>query len=121
MLREQQILRAGQQELTAPASVSVDLLFDVGQQTGDVLYLIEDHRRRVHFQEAARIFRGRRTNIRWFQRNIPVAPAEQMVQEGCFAGLARPGEDHSRELGSGLLQDRLQRAFDIRWAHEQSL
>ena len=99
--------------MTVPAAIGVDLLLDVWKQVGSVLHLIEDHRRAVHFQEAARILQGTRTNVRWFQRNIPAMPTEEALEEGCLAGLPRSGHDYGWKLGGGLLEDRLQRTFNV--------
>jgi hypothetical protein len=58
----------------------VDPLLDVRQQVGCVLNLIEDDRRRVHFQEAPRIGGRRRPNVGRFQRNVTGTLAKNVLE-----------------------------------------
>ena len=97
--------------------VVVDLLLDVGEQVGSVLSFVEDDRRPERFKEGAGIFPGGRSDVRWFQGDVPAGSAEEVAQKRGLPGLTRAGEHHGRKFGGGSRQHRLQRTLDVAVFH----
>jgi len=99
--------------LAGLVAASVDPFFDVRQQLGGELHLVEDHRRRMHLEKAPRVFPGGGADIWRLQRHIPVPFAEKMEEKRRLAGLARTREDQRRELVGGPLQSRFEGSLDV--------
>ena len=93
--------------------VRIDLLLDVRKQTGNVLHLIENRRRRVGFQKTAWIIQRGRLNVRRLQGDIPTAPAEEPLKYRCLPGLARSGQNDGGKLGDGPPEHGFQGTLDV--------
>lgn len=113
LFREGEVLGTCQKVLTGFAAVFVDSFLDIGKQIGNVLYLVENDRRRIRFQKAARVVECDGPDVRRFKGSVSAAVAEEAFEERRLAGLAWSGQNDSRKLGGGFSEDRFQGTFDV--------
>ncbi len=100
-MQEQEVLRAGKDELARPVC-PIDDAMDVREQVGGPLDLVEDHLASELIEEAARILRSEPAHVGVFERRVAM-PRKGGANERGFARLPWSRYGHDRGIpGRGL-------------------
>jgi hypothetical protein len=92
-MQEQEVLRAGEDELPRLV-LPVDDPLDVGEQVGHPLDLVQDHLAPKLIQESARVVHGERPRVGVFERRVAMAGKGGPHERG-LAGLAWSRDGHN--------------------------
>ena len=120
LLHEEQVLRAGEDELAGLIAPRIYLFFDVGQQIWSVLDLIVDHRRRIEPQKPTRITDRRGADIGRLQGDDRPLRTDHVLKQRRLTRLARADQNDDRKLGHGPGKDWFQAPGDVVLHHNRS-
>jgi hypothetical protein len=101
-LQQQEILGAGQNEVTGPVGL-VDNAQDVREQLRGTLSLVQDDGAVELGQKPLRVVQREITLVRKLERDVPVT-LERAANERCLARLPGPGDGHHRVASDGFAQ-----------------